>query len=157
MGTIFDTIVEMLRAEEWNYEQVQDQPILRIGINGKNGKWVSYAQAREEQDQFVFYSVLPVTAPAEKRAELAELLTRLNYGLVIGNWEMDYRDGEVRYKTSIDVEGDQLSQALAHNVVFLNLQMMDRSLKAILGVLYGILTVDVAVKQVDDPGSLPPA
>lgn len=155
MGIIFDTIVDMFQREEWNYEQIQDQPILRIGMNGKNGKWVGYAQAREEQDQFIFYSVLPVTAPEEKRTEMAELLTRLNYGLVIGNWEMDYRDGEIRYKTSIDVEGDQLSQALARNVVFLNLQMMDRSLKAIMGVIYGILTVDVAVKQIDDNGTLP--
>lgn len=155
MGTIFDTIVELFQREEWNYDQIQDQPILRIGMNGKNGKWVGYAQAREEQDQFIFYSVLPVSAPEEKRTEMAELLTRLNYGLVIGNWEMDYRDGEIRYKTSIDVEGDQLSHALARNVVFLNLQMMDRSLKAIMGVIYGVLTVDVAVKQIDEHGTLP--
>lgn len=155
MGDIFDTMVEFFQREEWTYDQVSDQPILRLGMNGKNGKWVGYAQAREEQEQFVFYSVLPTTAPENMRHTVAELLTRLNYGLVIGNWEMDYRDGEIRYKTSVDVEGDRLSSALMRNLVFLNLQMMDRSLPAIMGVMYGGMSVEVAVKQVDSHGGIP--
>lgn len=155
MGDIFDTMVEFFQREEWTYDQVSDQPILRLGMNGKNGKWVGYAQAREEQDQFVFYSVLPVTAPEQMRATMAELLTRLNYGLVIGNWEMDFRDGEVRYKTSVDVEGDRLSTNLVRNLVFLNLQMMDRSLPSIMGVMYGGLSVEMAVQQIDSRGTLP--
>lgn len=30
----------------------------------------------------------------------AEFLTRANYGLVFGNFEMDMHDGEIRYKPS---------------------------------------------------------
>jgi len=41
-----------------------------------------------------------------------KFLTRANYGMMIGNFEMDFTDGEIRYKTSIDVEGDKLSSAL---------------------------------------------
>jgi len=155
MGDIFETMVEFFNREEWTYDQIPDQPILRLGMNGKNGKWVGYAQAREAQDQFVFYSVLPTTAPEDKRHQMAELLTRFNYGLVVGNWEMDYRDGEIRYKTSIDVEGDRLTTALVRNVVFLNLQMMDRTLPAIMGVMYGGISIDVALRQVEDQGGLP--
>jgi len=33
-----------------------------------------------------------------------EFLTRANYGLNIGNFEMDFQDGEIRFKTAIDVE-----------------------------------------------------
>jgi hypothetical protein len=29
--------------------------------------------------------------------------------MIIGNFEMDFEDGEIRYKTSIDVEDDSLS------------------------------------------------
>ncbi|HYF94595.1 MAG TPA: YbjN domain-containing protein [Symbiobacteriaceae bacterium] len=157
MGDIFDTMVEFFQREEWTYDQIPDQPILRLGMSGKSGKWVGYAQAREEQDQFVFYSILPVTAPEAKRHTMAELLTRMNYGLVVGNWEMDYRDGEIRYKTSIDVEGDRLSTALVRNVVLLNLQMMDRSLPAIMGVLYGGTSIDVALQQIENYRNTPPS
>jgi hypothetical protein len=154
MGEIFDTMVEFFGQQEWNYEQVPDMPILRMGINGKNGKWVSYAQAREEMDQVVFYSVGPVNVAEDKRAAMAELLTRVNYGLVIGNFEMDFRDGEVRYKTSIDIEGDSLSTALMRNVVFLNLQMMDRCLPAIMSVAYGGLSPADTALQIGDSGNL---
>jgi hypothetical protein len=129
-------------------ERVPDMPILRMGMNGKNGKWVSYAQAREEMDQFAFYSIAPVNTPEDRRAAMAEFLARINYGLVIGNFEMDYRDGEVRYKTSIDVEGDRLTPALVRNLVFLNLQMMDRCLPGLMGVSYGGLTPEQAALQI---------
>ena len=32
-----------------------------------------------------------------KRQDIAEYLTRANYGMVMGNFEMDYSDGEIRY------------------------------------------------------------
>ncbi|HLN64854.1 MAG TPA: YbjN domain-containing protein [Symbiobacteriaceae bacterium] len=153
MGVIFDTMEEFFQTEGWNYEKMENMPILRMGMNGKNGKWVGYAQAREEQDQFVYYSVCPVNVPEDKKSAMAECITRINYGLVIGNWEMDYRDGEVRYKTSLDVEGDNISSALVRNMVFLNLQMMDRCLPALMGVMYGNLTPEQAAVQIDSQGN----
>ena len=39
---------------------------------------------------------------------IAEFLTRTNYSMIIGNFELDFADGEIRYKTSIDVQGDFL-------------------------------------------------
>lgn len=153
MGMIFDTMVEFFSEQEWNYERMPDAPILRMGMNGKNGKWVSYAQAREEQEQFVYYSVCPMSVPEDKRMAMAELMARMNYGLVIGNWEMDMRDGELRYKTSIDVEGDRMSTALMRNMVFLNLQMMDRCLPSLMGVMFGGMTPEQAALQLENTPS----
>jgi hypothetical protein len=49
---------------------------------------------------------------------VAEFLTRANSGMVIGNFELDFADGEIRYKTSIDVEGDKLSYAIIKRLVY---------------------------------------
>jgi hypothetical protein len=155
MGDIFDTMVEFFQQDNWNFEQVADQPILKMGVSGKNGKWVAYAQSREEQDQFVFYSVCQMNTPEERRRPVAELLTRINYGLVDGNFELDFRDGEVRYKTSIDVENDRLSTALVRNLVVLNLQMMDRCLPSIMAVMFGGVAPEIAAQQVDTQGTPP--
>ncbi len=48
---------------------------------------------------------------------VAEFITRANFGIVIGNFEIDFSDGEIRYKTSIDVEGDRPSFALIKRLV----------------------------------------
>ena len=50
--------------------------------------------------------------------EIAQFLTPANYGTLIGNFELDFKDGEIRYKTSIDVEGDRLTPALIKRLVY---------------------------------------
>ena len=52
---------------------------------------------------------MPIRVAEEQRQIVAELLARINYGLNIGNFELDMTDGEIRYKTSIDVEGGELT------------------------------------------------
>jgi hypothetical protein len=68
---------------------------------------------------------------------MAEFLTRANYGMVIGNFEMDYADGEVRFKTSVDVEDAHLNRALLHHIVHANLLMTDKYLPGITAIIEG--------------------
>lgn len=136
-GPIFKAMERFFREDDWHFEPLPGKPILRMGFRGKNGSWKCYAQAREPQYQFVFYSILDVNVPPNRRQAMAEFLTRANYGLVIGNFEMDFNDGEVRYKTSIDVEGDRLTSALIKQLVYVNVLMMDRYLPGIMSVAFG--------------------
>ncbi len=124
-----------------------------MGFQGENGQWTCYAQAREEQAQLLFYAVCPVKAPEDKRMAVAELLTRANYGLFIGNFEQDMTDGEIRYKTSIDVEGDRLTPALVKPLVYANVLMMDRYLPGIMSVIYGNAAPAEAVAKTEGTAS----
>lgn len=149
MGEILDTAASFFEEDGWPFTQVEGQSVLRVGFQGQNGQWTCFAQAREEQTQFIFYSVCPVNAPEDKRLDLAEFLTWANYGLFVGNFEMDLSDGEIRYKTSIDVEGDRLSQALVQQLVYTNVFMMDRYLPGIMRVLYGGASPAEAIAEVE--------
>jgi hypothetical protein len=149
-GQIFETMVKFFEADDWNFTPLPDQPVLSTGVSGKNGKWRCYAKAREEQSQFLFYSVCDTNVPEHKRPDIAEFLTRANYGLLIGNFEMDYNDGEVRYKTSIDVEDDDLSMELIRNMVYANVTMMDRYLPGMMAVIWGNVAPLEAIKMVED-------
>ncbi len=135
MGEIFEAAVNFFKQDNWPFEQLEGQPVLQIAFKGENGRWVCYAHAVEERSQFVFYSICEVRAPEAKRAALAEFITRANYGILIGNWEMDWNDGEIRYKTSIDVEGDRLSPALLKQLVYANVLVTDTYLPGIMAVL----------------------
>jgi hypothetical protein len=137
MSELFDVVQAFFTEDEWSFSQLEGRPTLQLVFQGENGRWTCYAQVREAQAQFVFYSILPPTVPPAKRAEVAEFLTRANYGLVIGNFEMNLDDGEVRYKTSLDVEGDRLSPALIRQVVYSNIFVTDRYLPGLMSVIYG--------------------
>jgi hypothetical protein len=149
MGDIFDTAASFFQQDGWPFRQLEGQPILQMGFQGDNGRWTCFAQAREEQKQFIFYSVCSANAPQDKRVAVAEFLSRANYGLIIGNFELDWSDGEVRYKTSIDVEGDHLSPALVKQMVYANVVMMDRYLPGIMQVMYGAASPAEAVAKIE--------
>jgi hypothetical protein len=144
MSTLFDTVQEYFQKNNWNPMPVQEgQPILRMGFAGRNGKWTCYAQVREDEaaqlQQFLFYSVLPANAPEDKRDVSAEFITRANYTLVIGGFEMDYTDGELRYKTSINLAGTGLiaTAGLIQALVVPNILTVDQFLPGLMSVLYG--------------------
>ena len=139
---------EFFIAEEWPFSVVENQNALQANFQGENGRWACYAIIREDVAQFIFYSVCPVNAPAESCPAIAEFITRANYGLSIGNFELDYSDGEIRYKTGIDVEGDDLSVALVRQLVYANVIMMDRYLPGIMKVIYSNISPAEAIDAI---------
>jgi hypothetical protein len=147
---IFNALIEFFEEDEWDFQWVQGLPVLSLGFDGKHGKWQCVAQAREAQQQFVFYSIMPISVPEDKRAKMAEFLTRVNYGMVIGNFEMDYDDGEIRYKTSIDVEGVEISPALIRQVVYGNVIITDRYYNGIMRIIYGTQSPLEVLEEVED-------
>jgi len=51
------------------------------------------------ESSFAVIGVSPRNADSSQFDRVVEYLTRVNYGLRVGNFEFDYRDGQVRYKT----------------------------------------------------------
>lgn len=145
---IFDAVVEYFDKDNWKYQQLPNQTILRMGYGGKNGNWTCYAQTREEEQQFIFYSVLPSNASEEKRSDIAEFITRANYNLVVGNFEMDYSDGEIRYKTSINLTNVEATYAIIRGLVVPNIFTTDRFFPGIMAVLYAGVSPEDAIIQI---------
>lgn len=153
---ILNTLVAFFEEIDWDFQWLDGMSALTMSFSGHNGNWLCYAQAREPQQQFVFYSVSPVNVPPAKRATVAEFITRANYGMIIGNFELDYDDGEVRYKTSIDVEGADLEPPLIRQMVYANLIIFDRYLPGLMSVIYGGVSPVMAVQQVESDANFPP-
>jgi hypothetical protein len=135
MGKIFDAVKLFFEGEKWPFVQLGDQTILQLGFESETNEWNCYARIIEEDDQFVFYSLCPEKVPQARLTPVAEYITRANYNLVMGNFEMDFDDGEVRFKTSVDVEGSQIDAGLIRNVVYANVFIMDRYLPGLLTVI----------------------
>jgi hypothetical protein len=149
MGQIFEAVVDYLTEDDWKFNVVKEDSALMLNFRGEAGSWQCFATVDEEKQWFTFYSILPSNVPDEKRPEITEFITRANYGLVIGNFEMDYNDGEVRYKTSIDVEGGELTPKMIENLMRANLMTMDRYFAGLMGVLYGDRDPEEAVAEVE--------
>ena len=69
--------------------------------------------------------------------------------LRIGNFEMDFGDGEVRYKSSLDFEGAELTSELISHAIYPAVQTMDRYLPGVMGLLYGDKSPAEAIAEVE--------
>lgn len=148
---MFDQLIAFFTNDDWSFTRLQGEPVLYTAIKGKNGEWNCFAQIRDEQAQFVFYSICPIVTPEDKRSPLAEFLSRANSGIILGNFELDFDDGEIRYKTSIDVTDDFLSQALIKQLVYANVGMMDDYLPGIRSVIAGEASPLETIRSIEQP------
>jgi hypothetical protein len=146
---LIEELVKFFTEDDWTFTKLQGEPVLQTGFQGENGAWNCYATTREEQQQIAFYSIAPITAPENKRSQIAEFIARANYGMIIGNFELDFNDGEIRYKTSIDVSSDNLSLAIIKNLVYSNVMMMDEYLPGIMAVIETGVEPESAIAQVE--------
>jgi len=132
-----ETLREFLEEDGWYPQRLNDAHAFRLGFSGDHGQTTCYASVDLDLQLFLFYVVAPVHAPEPARDAVAEFVTRANYGLRIGNFELDYRDGEIRYKSTLDFEDNGLTFALIRNAIYPAVQTMDRYLPGLMKVIYG--------------------
>ena len=125
---LLDQFAAFFDAEGWLYQRSDGGNYLRMGFAGRQGRWQCFAQVREAAGQLLFYSVLVDHTPTDRLYAMAEMIARINYGLPIGNFELDFDDGEVRFKTQLDVDGaqDRLNTEMLRNIVVANVLTVDR-------------------------------
>lgn len=148
-GTLLAEIATYFTQEDLEFDYEEGDHFIQTEFEAKNGDFELYAFAREESRQVVVYSVCAEFAPQEKRAAVAELLSRANYGLILGNFELDFDDGEIRFRTSRTIgpqmlDGDEMRELIATNV-----SAMDLYLPAIEAVVNTEATPAAAVADVE--------
>jgi len=146
MKSAIESFVEFFEKQGWSYRLDGDKPVIHTGFNGNNGIWQCVAIAGPQDLYLMFLSLLPCKAVSGRRAACAELLTRINYGLTQGCFEMDFEDGEIRFRTSIPLASDAGSLELVEHLVFSNLCTVDRFFGAIMKMLYAEVSPKTALK-----------
>jgi hypothetical protein len=149
MKDILEALEQFFEDDAWPINRMEGKPAVQMMFRGEHGEWMCYAHAREKDRQFFFYSVSPIKVPDDKRLAMAEFITRANYGLLVGNFEMDFSDGEVRYKTGFDVEKTELTNDLIRPAVYANVASMDKYLPGLIRVIYAEATPTEAIDQIE--------
>lgn len=80
---------------------------------------------------------------------MAEYLHRANYGLSIGNFELDVRDGEIRYKVSMNVQDAMVGRDAIDDMISLPVSMFTKYGNSLLAVTMGMMTPEDAIKKAE--------
>ena len=148
--TVADAVHAYFSSEDWPVAEA-DGGVLETAFEGSATVWPVRVHVFEEDVRAVFVSAFPAIVPDEQRAAVGEFCNRANFGLAIGNFELDVDGGEVRFRTSIDAEGTEPTPELVRNAVVANVLTMDRYVTGLLAVLNGTDPADAIGDCEDGP------
>ena len=98
-------------------------------------------------DSYVSYATLNNKAAPENYCNIAEYLHRANFGLAFGNFEMDYFDGEIRYKYAVEIDNhNNISNHILDKCVLLPCLMFDRYGSGMMKLMLGVGTPEELIQ-----------
>ena len=135
---IANVVTDFFTRHECRFEMIEesaDRIHLRLGVGLLRGAVLVICSIHASR--FEFLTILPFAVPEARRGAVADAITRANYGLFLGNFEMDFSDGELRYRTSLDLADGSLTPAMVERLFLCNLQTVDHYLPALQQVALG--------------------
>ncbi len=122
MTDLLALITDTLEAEGISFTPDPENGLVRFRVDGEHGPFNMAVLALPEVRLIKCYALLPFQVPPPRLADMAEFIARANFGLLFGNFELDFSDGEVRFKTSLHTDQGAANPAVVRRLVLLNAQ-----------------------------------
>ena len=141
---ICNCIVKFLTDDDWKYRLDTEKEVIKtgLGLDSKMKHVDIVVDLRD--DKYLVYFTCPLNVGEAERAEMRDLLNRINYKLMFGSFEMDDRDGEIRFRYAVDCDGQLPSQQVIRHSLYRPAATFDKYGNAIIQVLMGFATGEQA-------------
>ncbi len=147
---IAEVINTFLTMDDWRYSFNKENGLFNFNLNIKGAiREIRYVIGVEE-NCYLVYAVSPISVDnndAEKMSAMAQFICRANYGLKNGNFELDMRDGEIRYKCYVDCADIVPSLAVVKNSIYTVALTFGHYSAGIIGVSFGLMTPEEAIAK----------
>lgn len=151
MLDMIDRVRDFMDKDDWKYEYDGERQLIRAGVNLKCKLQSVRLFISFNENGYTAVVVPPLKADEANRTNVMEYLTRANYGLRNGNFEMDLGDGEVRYKVYVNTKGvSDISDEIIEDSIMLPVVMMDRYGDGIAALMFGFSDPVTEIKKVED-------
>lgn len=142
-------IKEFLEEDDWNFSFEEDRGLFRFGLGLRTKlKKIDYVIDVKENDYFV-YAICPLSADEndpKQMKEMAEFMCRANYSLTNGNFEFDFNDGEIRFKSYVNCKDCMPSQAIIRDSIYFPAQIYHTYSPGLLQILFNDMPAVKAIK-----------
>jgi hypothetical protein len=145
----YETLKRYLEDNNWGAEEGPKPHSFKARRASELFASTYYFEIRVDLEQFLFYIVPDFIVPTNDMALVAEYVARVNSGMRIGNFEVDFRTGEIRFKSSINFKGQKLTPALIEGVIEPAMDAYETYMPGLANVIAGIETPVRAVTKID--------
>ena len=140
---IADAVLGHLNDRGWKYRFYEQDGIIRYSMNLSGRIRSAEGYLRIRQNTFSGYMICPLHAdPTNNRmiTDMAEFLHRANFNMIQGNFELDFEDGQIRYKNTIHCGGVLPTRQMVDDAVDIPSTMLTRFSEGIVRILFGLST-----------------
>ena len=121
-----DRVKEFLDKKELRHEWLEDHGVFKFVMGMRSKIKKAEVIIYIKKDSILVYGIPPLRADGKDLGRVGEYITRANYSLIHGNFEMDLSDGEVRFKSSTRFGEDMPSMDVVGATLFLPLHMWEK-------------------------------
>jgi hypothetical protein len=143
---LMDTVRSLLDGHGYAY-QLLDAHTLHVALRNTHGLYTFYFTADDSRDFLRLLGSYGPYVPVDRRQAVAEALSRINARTVIGNFELDFEDGEIRFRASVDVEEGILSEKMVGNMLAFTMNAMERFHDALMRIAFGDVDPELALVE----------
>ena len=142
-----NSIKQYLTEDKCRFEYVEEYGIFHfyMGIRGRMHS-IRYIIA-VQKNEVMFYGICPITVDqndTEMLTQMSEFICCANYGTRNGNFELDFRDGEIRYKSYIDASNILPSKEIVGNSISCIAAMYELYSEGIADIIFGASSAEEA-------------
>lgn len=146
----FETLRSHLQNKGWNASPIEDRHVFKATREDSLvGERDYYFQVKPDLEQFLFYIAPNLLLMPEMLPPVAEFICRANFGMRIGNFELDYEGCKVSFKSSINFKGVPLTEQLIDNVIEPALEAYDEFFTGLVQVFTGVETPARAIRIIE--------
>lgn len=156
MYRIETAIKEYLDSQNWRYKHEEDKHrfIFGMKLDCDNVDGCMLAVTARDEEDMSCKAIYEFNVPEEARPRIVEYTTRANYGLFLGNFQMDLDDGEVLYQTAMVFYDHTAMQQEVRRLIQVAIHMAERYGQGFYDVIhYGVSPEDaIKAAEGDHPG-----
>lgn len=128
---MFKLVQKYLDRVGIDYEVVKENTAVDFEVMSPQGKW-NCLLTLHDNSGVGFYSTILHPVPDDIRTKMAIYLTLLNNSRLFGNFEIDFKTGDIRFKTYIDCESIELTERIIDRTMLINIATMQKHLPEIM-------------------------
>ena len=122
---IAKAIEAYLKEKDWTFEYDVIHGVFSVEAELECQLATALVVYQAKEDSFLCYTTIADTAAPEIRTVVGEYLHRANYGLPNGNFEFDYDDGSIHYKTYFDCQSGTPTEKQLDDSMAIGLTLFD--------------------------------
>lgn len=148
-------VINHLEKHDLKHEVEWEAGLVRTGFGMKNAKFNCVIEVNDRDNLVQITGLIPLQVPSQKRRDVCELLTLVNWRLALGKFQMDMDDGELRFQGSAPYTQGNLADEVIHHLIGSCVIPVDDFFPAIAAVTFGGKSPKAAFDAVLNRGHSP--